>query len=162
MDSRALFHQITVSTKLQLAKIYKFLPIMPPRSSLRVDIVPTQQQDGVHDCGLFAVAYATEVCFNRRPEDTTFKQRSMRQHLIRCLNAEYFEPFPKSSTSTEILPRPTHLVKYIKLYCVCHMPAEFDERMICCDRCNKWFHLQCVSCDSTKIPASWKCPTCNH
>ena len=42
----------------------------PPQGSrsLRLEIVPVQQQDGVHDCGLFAIAYGTEECRGRRPD----------------------------------------------------------------------------------------------
>ena len=86
MDSRILFNPITPSTELQLAKIYGSLPVFPPRSSLRVNIVSVQQQEGVHDCGLFSVAYATEVCLGRKPESVSFDQQLMRQHLIKTFS----------------------------------------------------------------------------
>ena len=61
IDSKVLFHQITKSAQLQIAN--------PPQGSrsLRLEIMPVQQQDGVHDRGLFAIAYGTEECLGRRP-----------------------------------------------------------------------------------------------
>ena len=52
---------ITYETEVQLASIYT--RIIPPNSSyLTVELQAIQQQEGVHDCGLFAVANAVEVC----------------------------------------------------------------------------------------------------
>ena len=116
MDSRILFNPITPCTELQLARIYGSLPVFPPRSSLH--IVSVQQQEGVHDCGLFSVAYATEVCLGRKPESVSFDQQLMRQHLINCLNEKHFQSFPKS-TCSETLPQPTNVVKYILNSIVC-------------------------------------------
>ena len=100
----------------------------PPQGSrsLRLEIVPVQQQDGVHDCGLFAIAYGTEECLGRRPEPANFEQALMRQHLIKCLQKESFDPFPRASLPS-ILPQLNSVFKLIKLYCICHMPDHFDE-----------------------------------
>ena len=161
MDSKLLFHRITKSTELQIARIYNPLHVSPPRTSLRVEILPVQQQDGCHDCGLFAVAYATEVCLGRRPESATFDQALMRQHLIKCLLNRRFSPFPRA-TFPSILPQFKTVVKFIKLYCVCNMPDHYDEKMICCDVCNKWFHISCVhNCVPDQDQEMWQCPQCS-
>ena len=158
MDSRVLLQPITASTELQVAKIYNQQSVS---STLHVEIISVQQQEGLHDCGVFAIAYALEVCLNRRPEFANFNQPLMRQHLIKCLNEKHFEPFPKHE-STATLPRPSHFVKHIKLYCLCNMPETFDDRMICCDVCNEWFHCSCVLPHDDPDPDIWKSSGCRR
>ena len=156
MDSKALqSSSITTNVELQLAKIYNPLP---SKSSLRIKIVPVQQQEGFHDCGLFALAYATEMCLAKKPEAAQFDQNSMRQHLIKCLNEKHLERFPMSK-HTETLPRATPRVKNIILYCICHMPESFDDKMISCDNCRDWYHCSCVLSYNSE-PETWKCFKC--
>ena len=72
MDSKAFQSSpITKTTELQLAKIYS---PSPSKSSLRVEIASVQQQQGLHDCGLFAIAYATEICLGRKPDEAQFNE----------------------------------------------------------------------------------------
>ena len=156
MDSRALLsNPITHDVEIQIAKIYNPLPT---KSSIRVEIASVQQQEDIHECGLFAVAYAVEVCYSRKPESAHFEQHLMRQHLKKCLNEEHFEPFPKA-TCAETLPRPTRRIRNIKLYCLCHMPECFDNRMILCDHCNHWYHCSCVL-SGNAVPDTWMCLKC--
>ena len=90
------------------------------------------------------------------------------RHLIKCLNDEHFEPFFKS-VYTETLPRPTHLIKYIKLYYVCHMLAEFIDRVtsdftsnVCCHvTALKSQKHESVLCASTSITLAKFC-SCLH
>ena len=160
-----LFHQLTESTELQIARIYNPLHVSPPRTSLRAEIVTVQQQDGLHDCGLFAIAYATEECLGRRPESANFEQTLMHQHVIKCLHNRSFDPFPRA-TSPSILPQLNSVVKFIELYCVCRMPDHYDEKMICCDECNKWFHFSCMLNGVYGSPDqdldTWRCPQCSQ
>lgn len=90
MDSRALFSLIA---RLQLAKIP--LPALPPWSSLHVEIIPIEQQDGLHDCGLFAVA---KGCLGRSPESTS-------KHLIiKYLNEKHWTRGYVSTSKTLLYP----------------------------------------------------------
>ena len=88
-------HRITDNTELQLAKIYSPCSVCPMWTSLQVEVVPVQQQEGVNDCGLFAIAFAMEECLRRKSESAEFDQVLMREHMIKCLKEEYFTPFPK-------------------------------------------------------------------
>ena len=154
-DSRAVTSDpITPEIELQLAKIYN---PQESKSSIRVEIVPVQQQKGIHSCGLFSIAYATELCYNSKPEYVHFEQQKMSQHIIHCLNEGKFEPFLKSK-SIETIPRPTRSFRRIKLYCTCRMPEGFDQRMIACDKCGDWFHFSCAL--RGRVPDSWKCVVC--
>lgn len=155
-DSRAVISDpMTPEIELQLAKIYS---PQQSTSSIRVEIVPVQQQEGVHSCGLFSIAYATELCYNSKPESVHFEQHKMSEHLIQCLNDQNFRPFPKS-TGIETIPRPTRVFRKIKLYCTCRMPEFLDKRMIACDRCGEWYHCSCVLADGN-IPDCWICIVC--
>ena len=155
-DSMALVSDpITPLIELQLSKIYK---PHHSKSSIRVEIASVQQQEGVHECGLFAIAFAVAVCFDRKPESLYFNQKLMRKHLIKCLNNELFELFPFKTTA-ENIPRPTPSLRSIKLFCVCNMPECYDKMMIQCDNCNDWFHCSCVLPNST-IPDVWMCSIC--
>ena len=135
MDSLGLFMSLNLFTVLQIAKIYS-LP--KSQSVLQIHKMSVQQQHGTLDCGLFAIAYAVEVCLGRKPQCASFIQKKMREHLFACLTKGMLTPFPITSNS-EMLPRPTPVVHKIQLYCICRMPEEYEE-MISCDICQEWFH----------------------
>ena len=48
-----------------------------------------------------------------------------------------------------------------KIYCVCQMPDD-KTAMIKCDKCLKWFHMQCMGLDSRTDHhhMKWSCPGC--
>lgn len=58
-----------------------------------------QQQHGSNDCGLFAIAYATDLLLGRDPSQCVYDQYKMRGHLHQCLEARELTPFPKTSIS---------------------------------------------------------------
>ena len=53
-----------------------------------------QMQARVSDCGVFALAFATAICFGHSPGKFHFNQRQMRTHLIECLEKSHFSMFP--------------------------------------------------------------------
>ena len=67
---------------LQAACLYKKYS---QTGNLRRQYMPSQQQDGIVDCGLFAIAFAVEFSQGRRPGKATFEQKKMRKHLHQCL-----------------------------------------------------------------------------
>ncbi|XP_033636978.1 uncharacterized protein LOC117297905 [Asterias rubens] len=72
------------------------------------------RQRGSSDCGVFALAYATELAFKGDPEIVVYEQKRLRQHLKDCLEAMEMSPFPKKAckerTPREIGKR-TQIVK---------------------------------------------------
>ena len=54
---------------LQIASIYKC-----NGKTLSIQKLGVQHQDGTLDCGLFAIAYATEICEGRDPVAALFDQ----------------------------------------------------------------------------------------
>ena len=53
-----------------------------------------QKQKGSKDCGLYAIAIATSLCFGSRPTKQVFRQDLMRSHLVNCFNKGSMTPFP--------------------------------------------------------------------
>ena len=104
MDSLGSFMTLNLATVLQICKIYS---APPNHTTLKMRKLPVQQQNGTLDCGLFAVAYAVEVCMGNSPAAVSFDQKQMRSHLYTCLLDGVMSPFPKMSQAREFLPRPT-------------------------------------------------------
>jgi Ulp1 family protease len=54
-----------------------------------VNLPTVQQQTNSIDCGVFAIAYATEFCFNQYTggKGLTFNTSVMRDHLLQCLKS---------------------------------------------------------------------------
>ena len=56
-----------------------------------------QQQKNGYDCGIFAIAFATDVAYNHKPEQRTCNQSVMREHLLAQLENETMSPFPQQT-----------------------------------------------------------------
>jgi len=70
----------------------RFSPLLV--GNLMVHVVQPQRQKGSDDCGLFAIANATAVCFGVDPRSCRFDQNQMRQHLVLCLESGKMSMFP--------------------------------------------------------------------
>ena len=116
------WHDLTTETEIQLAQIYG-----DERDELRVEICPAQQQDGTVDCGVFAIAFATDLCSGLEPVAAIYDQEKMRQHLLTCLQNRKLLPFPRMKKAGKINSR---VIKTISLYCSCRLPEEFDSNMV--------------------------------
>lgn len=144
----------SVEILLQIAKIYP-----PAKSTLQINRLSVQQQVGIHECGLFAIANAVEICFMNDVQKSLFDQKSMRKHLHDCLNNGAFTPFPQPFRKSQCVIRSVCKVERFKVYCSCKMPEEFDTKMISCDQCHAWFHYKCVNLKLNEHPKMWKCPS---
>ena len=54
-----------------------------------------QYQIGASDCGAFAIAFATLICFSEDPHLVIYEQCTLRSHLRNCLEKGKMEKFPK-------------------------------------------------------------------
>ena len=73
--------------------------------TLIVATLGVQQQKGIDDCGLFAIAFALHLALGHHDvAKIVFAQSEMRSHLVKCCQMGYFEPFPmrKSTESYHI------------------------------------------------------------
>ena len=68
-------------------------------SPMTVEVMNVQQQRGGSDCGVFAVAFATALVFGQCPTLRRYNQKSMRKHLLDCLESQNIEPFPSRAVN---------------------------------------------------------------
>ena len=144
----------SITTQLQIASI-----LCCEASSMYVEVQNTQFQNGGSDCGLFAVAYATDLCHGNNPASVRYYQHKLRPHLVKCLESNKMCPFP----SRRCRPGKPH-TEHVDVYCSCRLPEDGEEKMAACDKCGEWYHDSCE-----KIPievfknsqASWMCSRCS-
>ena len=157
LDSKAS-STLSSSLQCQLASIYNPQEL----DKLTVEIAPVQQQI---DCGLFAIAFATDLAHGNDPVKVQYDQQSMRQHLYSCLDAGKLVPFPHRSRFSRGLKTCSREFSVVMLYCVCKLPECYDD-MVECDDCCFWYHYSCVNFDQSSAQGTgvedlnWKCPQC--
>ena len=140
-------------------------------SEIKVISKPLQQQLNGFDCGVYAIAYATDIAFDRDPASLSYDRQEMRKHLLRCQQKGDLEAFPNSSKRTKRGKSITHRVQ---LYGHCRMPffdsdPDIDKGlfMVTCAACNEWFHKKCerlnalVFKDEGKAK-KWTCRNCKN
>ena len=122
-----------------------------------------QTQPNLNDCGLFALACATELVHGCDPVFCSFNNASMRPHLMACLEAGHISRFPCTKRRRVPFGSRSRVRKTYKesIYCNCRMPNDKSKPMIRCDQCRKWFHKKCenVGDDSYK-GQQWNCTKC--
>ena len=59
-----------------------------------------QKQKGNSDCGVYAIAVATALCYQEDPTIICWNIESMRRHLLKCLEQSKMEPFPRIPDET--------------------------------------------------------------
>ena len=127
--------------------------------AITIKTVNTQQQQGVSDCGLFALAFACDLCQGRDPCTRIYYQSKLRSHYRSCLLCEAISVFPSRGTC-----KPMSVIDeaMVDIFCVCRLPEKLP--MACCDVCNEWFHNSCVTIPSEVFAADvdikWICNEC--
>ena len=163
-DSKFLGGQLSSSLTHQLALSYRLLvktededgEEMDP--TLFIDVPYAQQQNGVSDCGLFAIAFAVHLALGDDAAGLNFDQSKMRQHLLKCFQRKTMMPFPQTKAGPHYQTYFPHME--IELFCTCQMPETYDD-MVECDTCGDWYHLKCVGLQ--QFPAEseqWNCNKC--
>ena len=109
-----------------------------PHESLYVYFMNADIQINGNDCGLYAIANATEICHGFDPVNVSFDQTRLRSHLRRCLETGVLSRFPSHSVDNRM---PHTSIRRIKLFCSCRMPD--TGFMFKCTTCRRWFHPKC-------------------
>lgn len=127
--------------------------------SIKIKTVNVQQQIGGVDCGLFALAFACDLCNGRDPCTRIYYQSKLRSHYEKCLSCEVITSFPSRGR-----PMKSRLIDevVVDVYCVCRQPERLP--MACCDRCTEWFHCSCVSIPDEVFAddrIKWICQECH-
>lgn len=83
-----------------------------------------QRQQGASDCGLFAIAFATSLCFGNDPQEISYAQPLLRSHFIACLEDHKMIPFP--TTDRRVQKHLSVSKAVVPIYCTCRMPNDGD------------------------------------
>lgn len=118
-----------------------------------------QKQIGFADCGLFALAFATDLCQGFDPTTQSYDQSLMRQHYVNCLESATMSPFPKTTRRV-----PYHMVQKktsVPIFCQCRFPNDKRE-YVECFKCSSWYHTECVQVPEWAINSKtkWQCQKC--
>ena len=109
-------------------------------SVLELCILPIQQQKNSIDCGIFAIAHATEILHGGNVGNSSLDVILMRDHSLVCLQLQKFPPLPKTSKSVY---RCRHVSLFFTMCCICR-EAYFYGKL---QQCVEWYHKKCM-----KIP----------
>ena len=120
-----------------------------------------QRQLGSSDCGLFALAFAAELCHGLDPTNRSYDQAKMREHYISCLESRTITPFP---TTTRRVPYRMDTKKItVPIFCECRLPNDKKE-YVQCSQCCSWYHPNCVMVPewAIKTKRKWQCQKCKN
>ena len=118
---------------------------------------PCKQQTNTVDCGVFAIANATEFCFTKKINFVDFDNAKLRSHWLECLKGGVLTPFPRRSSRPKKTREEDEITK-VRVYCTCRLPETFGN-MIECECCQKWYHFVCVNVDEG-YRGSFICKSC--
>ena len=119
-----------------------------------------QQQVGSSDCGLYAVAFAAQSWLLEVIPVHLNSTSNLCANIFTILFKQvYSHPFPLRELEGEI-ERSHVLVTNIKIFCYCRMPETMSKRMIRCDKCLNWFHLELCVVEAEIISEKWFCRHC--
>ena len=151
---------VSNSTKRTLCSFVK-----PRPDKVYFELMNTDQQSNSCDCGLYAVACATELAYRRDPVLCVWDVDVMREHLLKCLEKGEISGFPTIKRRRVGLGARIRRSIEVTIYCLCRKPEdEVDGKMIACDVCDRWYHLKCVELDADKdySDVKWTCLNCHE
>ena len=119
-----------------------------------------QRQVGASDCGLFSLAFATDLCHGLDPAHLRYDQGSMRRHYVNCLANGAMVPFPR--TTRRVLFHLGCNKSTVAIYCMCRLPYDKDEYVQCSYKCKAWYHPTCVNVPAWALNSGrkWRCSKC--
>lgn len=131
-----------------------------PAKSITVKIVAVQQQHRPTQCGLYALAFATDLCNNVDPFSRVYYESKFRDHLLKCFVSEKIASFPSRDRKIVLAERLTKVIM-TDIFCICRLPEKLP--MACCDLCSEWHHPSCVTIPDDVFSDSnvkWWCSRC--
>ena len=81
----------------QIAILHSCRMLMQAGDSASFTNEKVQKQVNTSDCGLFAPAFATDLCYGLNNVMEAYDQQNMHPHYVRCLDFGEMVPFPKVS-----------------------------------------------------------------
>ena len=125
---------------------------------------PVQVQQGMNDCGLFAIAFATSIASGQDPQSLKYDQKLMRNHLLKCFQNNSIDLFPtEKSTNSHALTKVR--CAEVPLICDCRFPDQPTSHFgfphgtkLKCKTCQKSFHKSCIG--NSKSSTYFLCKIC--
>jgi len=76
--------------------------------------------------------------------------------LAQVTDQDFFSRFNYKPANKEFEP------DRVPVYCICEQPYNPDKKMVLCDGCEEWFHVECVNETQASVDSkpSWFCPDC--
>lgn len=132
--------------------------------AIKFDIMNVELQPNGSDCGLFALACATELAYGHDPVFCSWNVKLMRPHLIKCFENGTLDRFPTVKRRRVGVGKRVHHTIEVTIYCTCRMPNDVTRAMIECGRCLVWYHKDCMSLDPNKsyTEEDWVCTDCEE
>ncbi len=111
--------------------------VRPMCSLFMFDLINVMTQVNSYDCGLHAIASATEILHGRNPCKCVWDTRRLREHLLECLERRVMTRFPIVRERRIALGGAVKFFVEEPIYCSCRMPDDRHTGMICCSSCSK-------------------------
>ena len=105
----------------------------------KLEIKECHQQNGLNDCGLFAIANTLAFCAGEDPTTFIWDQSKMIDHLRQCFSHGHMDIFPIVRRKK---PGSTKFVEQVNIYCFCRQPGN-TRTMWKCSMCHEWYHSSC-------------------
>lgn len=90
-ETREVFTYDSIFNDINITTRHLLLQLFGQEARLKLMVCP--QQKGGMDCGVFAIAVCTSLAHSL-PLPLSFKQNSMRAHLLKCFKDLQLTPFP--------------------------------------------------------------------
>ena len=157
----SLFLKVTLATKQDVCSFLR-----PLRKTLIFDIKNIKAQPNSHDCGLYAIACATELVYGFDPVVCHFDCSAMRPHLLNSFTKGYIDRFPSKERRVPFGNRVRRSLKE-SIFCICRMPNDPKRAMIQCGRCRQeWFYKECANLSINDMEhtksTKWICQKCTQ
>ena len=114
------------------------------RDTLRFDVMNVQAQPNGYDCGVYAIANATELAYGCDPVVCVWKSEDMRSHLLDSLQSGKVTRFPRVREQRIMLGTRVRKTVTGKVLCICRMINDKTRPMIECEHCLQWYHKNCM------------------
>ena len=136
----SLYGDISPSYRAKFLRQIAYM-VMATSSQITLQWADTQKQKGTSDCGLFAIAAATSLCYGISPQYCTWEQEKMREHLSECFETGDLVLFPQlpAARGHKWYTR----VEEVEVFYHCRQPYADNTFMAQCDSCSNWFHRGC-------------------
>ena len=158
-DKDVVYYYDSVYSSISLITQQVIVNLLKPTGSLTVKIKNVCKQIGGKDCGLYALAFCTDLAHGHNPCSRVYNQQDMRYHLKSCLEEGKLTPFPISKRRRLITEDEATVM--IEICPVCILSDDGD-MMVFCEICHRWYHKRCVPpFNKDNEGDDWTCEKCS-